>query len=96
MGAHHSWCGRERSLDGGSGFFRDDMDDETTQPPPSYNVAGLFRAYYLASGESSPLYGFTNPAHSAAERRSDRISIRGAEADIKAAGRIISGVRVDV
>ena len=49
MGAHHSWCGRERSLDGGSGFFRDDMDDETTQPPPSYNVAGLFRAYYLAS-----------------------------------------------
>ena len=50
------------------------MDDDTTQPPPSYNVAGLFRAYYLASGESSPLYGFTNPAHSAAERRSDRIS----------------------
>jgi hypothetical protein len=66
-----------------------------TQSPPSYNVAGLFRAYYLASGESSPLYGFTNPAYSAAERRSDRISIRGAEADIKAAGRNINGVRVD-
>ena len=71
------------------------MDDETTQPPLSYNVAGLFRAYYLASGESSPLYGFTNPAHSAAEQRSDRISTRGAEADIKAAGRKINGVRVD-
>jgi hypothetical protein len=60
------------------------MDDNTTQSPPSYHVAGLFRAYYLASsGESSPLYGFTNPAHSAAERRSDRIS------------RKIHGLRVD-
>jgi hypothetical protein len=76
-------------------LFRDDMDDDTTQSPPSYNVAGLFRAYYLASGESSPLHGFTNPAHSAAERRSDLISIRGAEADIKAVGRKINGVRVD-
>ena len=35
-----------------------------------------------------PLYGFTNSAHSAAERRSDRISIRSAEADIKAAGAV--------
>ncbi len=78
-----------------AGLFRDDMDDDTTQSPPSYNVAGLFRAYYLASGESSPLYSFTNPAHSAAGRRSDRISIRGAEADIKAAGRKINDVRVD-
>jgi hypothetical protein len=78
-----------------AGLFRDDMDDETTQPPPCYNVAGMFRAYYLASGESSPLYGFTNPANSEAERRSDRISIWGAEADIKAAGRKINGVRVD-
>ena len=40
-----------------SGLFREDMDDESTQPPPSYNVAGLlFRAYYLASGESSPIW----------------------------------------
>jgi hypothetical protein len=74
------------------------MDDDLTQPPPSYNercwpVSG--RAYYLVSGETSPLYGLTNPAHSAAERRFDRISIRGAEADIKAAGRKINGVWVD-
>jgi hypothetical protein len=71
------------------------MDDYTTQSPFSFNVAGLFRAYHLASGESSPLYGFTNPAHSAAEQRSDRISIRGVEADIKADGRKINGVRVN-
>jgi hypothetical protein len=37
-----------------AGLFRDDMDVDSTQPPPSYNVAGgLFRANYLASGESS-------------------------------------------
>ena len=80
-----------------AGLFREDMDDDFTQTPPSYNIAGLFRAsYYLASGESSQLYNFTNPVHSAAERRrSDCISIRGAEADIKDVGRKINGVRVD-
>jgi hypothetical protein len=61
-----------------TGLFQEDMDDDFTQTPPSYNIAGLFRAsYYLASGESSQLYNFTNPVHSAAERRrSDCISIR--------------------
>jgi hypothetical protein len=33
-----------------------------------------------------PLYGFTNPAHYAAERRNDRIMVRGTEADIKRSG----------
>ena len=69
-----------------AGFFRENMDDDSSTPLSSYNVAGLFRAFYMASGESSPLYGFENPAHSAAERRSNRISVRGAEADIKTAG----------
>ena len=74
------------------------MDDDLTQPPPSYKercwpVSG--RAYFLVSGETSPLYGLTNPAHSAAERRFYHISIRGAEADIKATGRKINGVWVD-
>ena len=59
-------------------------------------IPGLFRAFYLATGESSsPLYGFTNPAHSAAERRNDRIMVRGAAADIKAIGRRIHTTRFD-
>jgi hypothetical protein len=47
-------------------LFRDDMDDDTTQSPPSYNVAGLFRAYYLVG----------NPPHSTASltRRTQRQS----------------------
>ena len=78
-----------------AGLFREDAEDDSNQPLPSTNAAGLFRAFYLATGESSPLYGFTNPAHSAAERRNDRIMIRGAAADIKATGRKINGVRFD-
>ena len=58
-------------------------------PASTPNVAGMFRAFYLATGKSSPLYGFTYPAHSAAERRNGRIMVRGAEADIKAIGRRI-------
>ena len=57
----------------------------------------MFRAFNLATGESSPLNGFTNPAHSAAERRNDRIimMVSGAEADIKAIGRRIHKTRFD-
>ena len=40
-------------------------DDPDHQPPPSSNVAGLFRAYYLASGESSPLSCCTDLRYSA-------------------------------
>eukprot|EP01036_Dinobryon_divergens_P061879 gene61879-biopygen31300 len=61
--------------------------------PPNY--VGMFRAYYLASGESSPLPGHDNPAHSAADRRSWRIQIRGAEANVKAEGKKIQGVWFD-
>ena len=53
----------------------------------------MFRAFYMATGESSPLYGFTNPAHSAAERRIDRIMVRDAEVNIKAIGRRIHKTR---
>ena len=66
MDANHSWCGGERSLDGSSGLLPGNMDDDSSTPLSSYNVAGLFRAFYMASGKSSPLYGFANPAHSAA------------------------------
>ena len=41
-----------------AGLFREpsDSDDEAPEPTPSDpNIAGVFRAYYLASGESSPL-----------------------------------------
>jgi hypothetical protein len=64
------------------------------QPLPP-NSVGMFRAYYLASGESSPLPGHDNPAHSAADRRSWRIQIRGAEANVKAEGKKIQGVWFD-
>jgi len=73
-----------------AGLFRaDDAEEDPEHPVSTPNVAGMFRAFYLATGESSPLYGFTNPAHSAAERRNDRIMVRCAEADIKAIGRRI-------
>jgi hypothetical protein len=62
-------------------FRADDAEEDPEQHPVSTpNDAGMFRAFYLATGESSPLYGFTNPAHSAAERLNDRIMVRGAEA----------------
>ena len=40
-----------------------DFDDETTEEPtPSDpNITGVFRAFYLASGESSPLWDLINP-----------------------------------
>jgi len=80
-----------------AGLFRaEDVEEEDPDNPvPPPNAAGMFRAFYLASGESSLLYGFTNPAHSAAERRNDRIMMRGAEADIKAIGRRIHKTRCD-
>ena len=79
-----------------AGLFRaDDAEEDPEHPVSTPNVAGMFRAFYLATGESSPLYGFTNPAHSAAERRNDRIMVRGAEADIKAIGRRIHKTRFD-
>ena len=79
-----------------AGLFRAEEEDEDPDHPASTpNVAGMFRAFYLATGESSPLYGFTNPAHSAAERRNDRIMVRGAAADIKAIGRRIHKTRFD-
>ena len=82
------------------GLFRSEDDEEEGSPSPTdgpapLNIAGVFRAYYLASGETSPLPGFTNPAYDAAERRSDRLLIRGAAADIKSAGRKIQGIRFD-
>jgi hypothetical protein len=80
-----------------AGLFRaEDVEAvDPDNPVPTPNVAGMFRAFYLATGESSPLYGFTNPAHSAAERRNDRIMMRGAEADIEDIGRRIHKTRFD-
>ena len=70
-------------------------DDPAHQPSPSSNGAGIFRAYYLASGESSPLPCCTNLNYSAAERRSFRIVIWGAEANVKTEGNKIQGVWFD-
>ena len=67
----------------------EEEDGDPDHPASTPNVTGMFRAFYLATGESSLLYGFTNPAHSAAERRNDRITVRSAAADIKAIGRRI-------
>ena len=80
-----------------AGLFAEDpsLEDDPAQPQPSVNVAGMFRAYYLASGESSPLPCCTNPDYSAADRRSWRIQIRGAETNIKTEGRKIQGVWFD-
>ena len=46
-----------------------DFDDGTTkEPTPSDpNITGVFWAFYLASGESSPLCDFINPDYSAAD-----------------------------
>jgi hypothetical protein len=50
-----------------AGLFRAEEEDRDPDHPASMpNVAGVFWAFYLATGESSPLYGFTNPAHSSA------------------------------
>ncbi len=60
-----------------AGLFRaDDVEEDPEHPVSTPNVAGMFRAYYLATRKSSPLYGFTNPAHSAAEQWNDRIMVR--------------------
>ena len=64
-------------------FRADDVEEDPEHPVSTPNVADMFWAFYLATGESSPLSGFTNPAHSAAERRNGRIMVRGAEADIE-------------
>ena len=80
-----------------AGLFREDpaLEDDPNQTPSHPNIAGMFRAYYLASGESSPLPDCTNPEYSAADRRSWRCQIRGAAVDIKAAARTIQGIRYD-
>ena len=79
-----------------AGLFRAEEEEmNPDHPASSPNVTGMFWAFYLATGQSSPLYGFTNPAHSTAERRNDRIMVRGAEADIKAIGRPIYKTRFD-
>ena len=57
----------------------------------------MFRAYYLATSESLPLpCCCTDPNYSAADRRSWRIGIRGAETNIKTEeGKKIQGVWFD-
>ena len=80
-----------------AGLFWEDMNDDSTQPPPHLIRTTLLACLILGvlSGiwRIIPLYGFTKPARSAAERRSGRINIRGAEANIKAASRKFNGVR---
>ncbi len=46
-------------------FWAEEEDGDPDHPASTPNVAGMFRAFYLATGESSPLYGFTNPAGAA-------------------------------
>ena len=54
-----------------AGLFRpeSDFDDGTTEEltPSDPNITGVFRAFYLASGESSPLCDFINLDYSAAQ-----------------------------
>ena len=82
-----------------AGLFRpeSDFDDGTTEEPtPSDpNITGVFRAFYLASGESSPLCDFLNLDYSAADRKASRTGIRGAEANITSEGRKINRLRFD-
>ena len=79
-----------------AGLFRDDsLDTDPAQLLSTPNIAGMFRAYYLATGESSPLPDCTNPEYSAADRRSWRCQIRGPAVDIKAAARAIPSIRYD-
>ena len=82
-----------------AGLFRavSDSDDDATAPAPpdDPNTVGVFRAYYLASGESSPLCDFIHPEHSAADRKLWRVSMRGPEANIKSEGRKIHRLRFD-
>ena len=84
-----------------AGLFRPESDFDggttTEEPTPSnLNITGLFRAFYLASGESSPLYDFINlDDYSAADRKAWRTGIRGAEANIKSEGRKINRLHFD-
>ena len=84
-----------------AGLFRAESDDddgaidEEPSPTSDLNITGVFRAFYLASGESSPLCDFTNPDHSAGDRKAWRTGIRGAEANIKSEGRKINRLRFD-
>ncbi len=82
-----------------AGLFRpeSDFDDGTIEEPtPSDpNITGVFRAFYLASGESSPLCDLINLDYSAADCKTWRTGIRGAEANIKSEGRKINRLRFD-
>jgi hypothetical protein len=95
LGAVKNWIWTEVV----AGLFRpeSDFDDGTTEEPtPSdLNITGVFRAFYLASGESSPLCDFLNLGYSAADRKAWRTGIRGAEANIKSEGRKFNRLRFD-
>ena len=98
MDAHHSWCSQERSLGGGSGPLLGGHERRLHPAPPPHLIRTTLLACLILGVLSGvwriiPLYGFTKPARSAAERRSGRINIRGAEANIKAASRKFNGVR---
>ena len=57
------------------------------------SILRVFRAYYLTSGESSPLSDFINPEYSAADRKAWRTGMRGVEVNIKSEGRKINCLR---
>jgi len=82
-----------------AGLFRPkpDCDDEASAPTPpdDLNVTGVFRAYYLTSGESSPLSDLSNPEYSTADRKAWRTRIRCVEANIKSEDRKINRLRFD-
>jgi hypothetical protein len=74
-----------------AGLFRPDEPDSDDEVSASttlsdLNITGVFRAYYLASGESLPLSDFINSEYSAADRKECRTGIRGAEGNIKSEG----------
>ena len=54
-----------------AGLFRPDEPDSDNEVSastlPDLNITGVFRAYYLASGESLPLSDFINSEYSAAD-----------------------------
>ena len=74
-----------------AGLFRpeSDFDDGTIEEPTPSDpkITGVFRAFYLASGESLPLCDFINPDYTAVDRKAWRTGIRGAVANIKSEGR---------
>ena len=81
-----------------AGLFRPDEpdsdDEESASTLSDLNMAGVFRAYYLASGESLPLSDFINSEYSAVDRKACRTGIRGAEGNIKSEGqKMIAFVR---